>query len=188
MASLLPQVDGVHVRRGTDDMGDANKFYFADQFKGYVLICDDDLYYPPNYADYMIEKIDQYDRQYVISLHGRTFLNNPIESYYEGRQERVMCLGVSTEDKLMQVCGTGVTAFHSDTLNISMDDFESKNMADVWFAIACEKQGVGRMVVASPRGYLTSFRPEDSIHLRMRGNDQRQVEAMNAINWTTYEV
>lgn len=188
MHSLLPQVDGVHVRIGTDSMGDANKFYYADSFDGYVFICDDDLYYPPDYVEYMISKIEQYNRKYVISLHGRTFLKDKIESYYTGKQNRVFCLLQNDKDRLMQICGTGVTAFHSDTVSLSMNDFKSRNMADVWFAMACERQGIGRMVVESPLGYLESFKPENSIARSMRDNDQKQIEAVNSIEWKTYKI
>ena len=64
------------------DLGDVGKFYWANKIKGYHFTCDDDIIYPSNYIEFMIDKLNQYSG--FISLHG-AILVEPIISFYRCR-------------------------------------------------------------------------------------------------------
>lgn len=176
VASLLPQVDRLYIflhgYNPTDlpafledpkiqlaydiewgDKGDGDKFHWAKDLQGYVLICDDDLIYPPDYAKVMIESIERYQRKAIITFHGIVMLPLPIASYYDDRYV-YPCLGDVASEKPVQFGGTCVVGFHSD---IGYDlSFEEKpvNMSDVHFGIWALEKGIPMYVVPHKAGWI----------------------------------
>ena len=106
VASLLPQIDrlGVYlngygsvpdflhdpridVARSQEhgDRGDAGKMFWTDAGDfDYYLACDDDIIYPPDYAERMVAAIEQYGRRALVGCHGALLRHNP-EDYYGSR-------------------------------------------------------------------------------------------------------
>ncbi|KKM22535.1 hypothetical protein LCGC14_1624350, partial [marine sediment metagenome] len=127
-------------------VGDAGKFFGA-QYTGwedfYYFSCDDDLIYPLDYVEKMIEWIEFLDRQVVLSLHGSTFGQLPIDSYYK-RKQTIPCLGVFPFAQRVIFPGSGAAAFHSSTLTIKevRGIFPTRNMADIWFGKLLQEQKV----------------------------------------------
>ena len=109
--------------------GDAGKFYFADKLKGYILTCDDDLIYPPDYVDKMIEGVKKY--RCACTLHGRDYSRPVI-----GFQQAFIgypCLGDVLNDVKVDVGGDGVMCWHTDFLKVKFSDFKQKNMSNFIF-------------------------------------------------------
>lgn len=173
---LRPQVDGIRVALNNytqlpsflnknevifldNSKGDAGKFYFVDQLEGYIFTCDDDLIYPPDYVKYMIQGINRH--KCTVTLHGKTY-SLPIESF--GRPlGNYRCLDEVTSDGRVDIGGTGVMAWHSASLKVRFEDFQSKNMADLWFAKLCHEQGVKIMCLAHKKGNLAYQGPKQTI-------------------------
>lgn len=182
--SLHPYVDELYINNGEKPLGDANKFRGVIGKEGYCFTMDDDLEYPPDYVNYMISKIEQYSRSAVITLHGKVIVNQPIESFYGGDFIKYRCLDDVKEDVPVHIPGTGVMAWHSDTIGFSMNDFKAKNMADIWAGIKCEKEGVQRICVAHEKGWLTNLEPEEGCYEWNRKRDDVLTEAINSIEWS----
>jgi hypothetical protein len=161
VASLLPQVDRLHVAlngyesvpefladpriavlRSQDvgDFGDAGKFLWADRCGGYYITCDDDIIYPPGYADRLVDAIEDRGRMAVVGFHGN-ILPNQFLSYYSDRVNLRFAAELP-EDRPVDILGTGVCGFHCSTLPLSMADFPAPNMADIWLAKKARLSGV----------------------------------------------
>jgi len=82
----------------------------------------------------MIEKFEQYNSEYIVSLHGRNFHQFPITSYYRSPHNGFRCLGNVNKDTIVHFGGTGVMMFHTDLLKFSYEDILEPNMADIWVA------------------------------------------------------
>ena len=134
-----------------NSMGDAAKYYFADQFKGYILTCDDDLIYPPNYVNYMIRATERYN-ECAVTLHGRDY-SRPVIGFQQAFKG-YPCLGDVLEDIEVDVGGDGVMCWHTDYLKVKFEDFKSKNMSQLWFAKLCIEQQVPIICLAHKEGYL----------------------------------
>ena len=167
------------------DLGDAGKFFLAGKVESsYYFSCDDDLNYPPQYIEYMISGIEKYDRKYVVALHGR-ILKYPVTNFFTDR--RILNFKkYQKEDIKAHLPGTGVTAFHSDTLKLSIDDFPVKNMADIWFGLQCQRQGVGIVVLKhQPRwvGVLPNTNNGSIFHSSHKNLEiiKRNTDATNSI-------
>jgi hypothetical protein len=173
--SLRPQVDSIFVGLNNykkvpeylnngewvmldNSTGDAAKFYDVEYLHGYIFTCDDDLIYPSSYVSDMIKKIELYES--VVTLHGKIY--KPLINF-QTPAAKYHCLGNVTEDRRVDVGGTGVMAWHSDHLKIKYSDFKAPNMADIWMAKACKDQGVPIYVIAHNSGYLKYFEPQTTI-------------------------
>lgn len=133
------------------DIGDIGKF-FPSVEEGYRFTIDDDIIYPHDYIKQMVHKIDEYDKKKCIGVHGAK-INPSMNDYYKDRT----CLHyrfAQKKDEPVHILGTGTLAFHSDTIKISRDDFEIPNMADIWFAIAAQKQKIGLISIARKLKWL----------------------------------
>lgn len=191
--SLRPQVDEIRVALNSylqipkflnkaevvmldNEKGDAGKHYFADQFDGYLLTCDDDLIYPSDYVDKMIAGVEKY--QCACSLHGRVYKFRPILNF-QMMFIGYPCLSTVQHDVKVDIGGTGVMCWHTDFLKIRYDDFKSKNMSDLWFAKRCVEQGVEIMCLAHSGDYLKYQAPEWTIwEDAAKSNFREQTELM----------
>ncbi len=61
-----------------NSLTDAAKYYRVRFQSGYIFTMDDDLEYAPDYVQYMISKIEQYQRKAVVTLHGRAVASGRI--------------------------------------------------------------------------------------------------------------
>jgi FkbM family methyltransferase len=200
--SLLPQVDLVRIylngyqdvpeflrgeriviARSQDhgDRGDAGKFFWCEEAGGYELHCDDDIVYRPDHVDKLIAAVERYGRKAVVSLHGCVVVP-PVASYYKSRR-LYHCNSSQPSDVPVHVLGTGSICYHCSTLRLCRADFKAPNMADIWFAIACEVQGVSRVVVAHEPGCVTICQPPTTIYDSCLGRDHIQTEAVKQQAW-----
>lgn len=159
-----------------NNYGDAAKFYDIHKRKGYILTCDDDLIYPEEYVTYMVNKVDQY--KCPVSLLGKVYANRPITSFRKGHTEIYRCLHRVPADHQVDVVGTGALAFHSDHIKVKMDNFERKNMADIWFSKLAHEQGVPLMVVRHRFSFVKHKSYPDRIWLH--DNDKYETEILNS--------
>ncbi len=120
----------------------------------YYFTCDDDLIYPPDYCERLIEWVDFFEKKAVVSLHGSVFKEFPVTSYYYGRRT-YPCLGDVPAPQRVIFPGTGCAAFHSSAVELSMRDFKVRNMADIWLGLLLQKQKVPSVVLPHQGDYLT---------------------------------
>lgn len=182
--TLFLQVDDLFRYPGDNELGDANKFKGVVDKEGYLFTCDDDIKYPSNYVAFMIEKIEQYNRKAVITLHGKIIREQPITSFYASNAfYRHRCMDAVKKDTPVHIPGTGVMAWHSDTISFSMDDFKAPNMADIWAGIKCEQENVPRICVAHPKDFLGNLDGDGSCYEANRNRDHILTKAINSIKW-----
>lgn len=185
VASIEDQLDTITIHDGSNDLGDANKFKGVIGKKGYCFTMDDDIKYPSNYVDFMIGKIDQYNRKAVITLHGKILREQPITSFYESNAfYRHRCMDAVKKDTPVHIPGTGVMGWHSDTISFSMDDFKAPNMADIWAGIKCEVEDVPRICVAHSKDFLGNLDGDGSCYQSNKDRDHILTEAINSIRWS----
>lgn len=184
--SIMPGLSEFCHYEGTDKYGDANKFKGVIGKEGYLFTCDDDLLFPDDYKQYMIQKIEQYDRKAVITCHGKIIRNHPIESFYGRDFIKFRCLDDVKRDVPVHIPGTGCMGWHSDTIQFAMDDFKAKNMADIWAGIKCETEDVPRVCVGHEKGWLKNINNNDSnCYQQNKDRDDLLTEAINSITWKT---
>jgi hypothetical protein len=139
--------------------GDAHKFEFMGEVDGLCYVLDDDLQYSAEFFALLQRKELQY--KCPVSLHGKKYLPNPRGFRYF--KENYRCLGSVRGDHGVDIIGTGVMAFHTETIRPSMADFELPNMADIFFSRLCHGRGIPLMVVEHRAGIVKYLHPPTTI-------------------------
>ena len=130
------------------DLGDRGKFCFVEGFRGYYVTADDDISYPPFYVEYLIEGIERYNRKAIVGLHGSIIYDDFVD-YYSTASRKVYSLNHNVwRDQFVHVLGTGCSAFHGDTIDLSVADFPRPNMADVFLAQKAQREAIPCVVLA----------------------------------------
>lgn len=172
--------------------GDAAKFAFSESAPdGYQFTCDDDLVYPPDYAETMVAAIERYGRKAAVSMAG-SVIPGKLGSYYAGRLTVGHCLHPLRHDVFVNVLGTGVLAFHSDLLRVPLDQetFPTSNMADVHFAVLGQRRRIPMVCVAhAPLKYPESMFGKWTIWNCQSEHDHIQAARCNEVEtWEVYGV
>jgi glycosyltransferase involved in cell wall biosynthesis len=144
----------IHVARSQvhGDLGDSGKFFWCEKIYGYHFTCDDDLAYPSDYIETLIEKIEQYHRKAVVGAHGSIF-RQPFNSYQKARNV-FHCLHEVEEDTFVHHLGTGAMGYHTSTIEVLRNEFEHINMADIWFSLLAQRYKIPRIVIKHQEGWL----------------------------------
>jgi hypothetical protein len=164
-----------------NECGSNAKFWDADEANGYFLTIDDDLIVPKNYVSFMCKKVDLYNCP--CSLHGKRY-DLPIDkitSYRRNITTNIHCLHTSLEDKFVHVVGTGVLAFNTKDIKITMDDFIYKNMTDVQFALIAKQQNVPLIALAHSNHYLRYIKPVGKTIWELSRDDSIQTNILRKI-------
>jgi len=148
--------DGEH--DGFGDLGDTGKFWHQGQAGSIQFRCDDDILYPDDYVERMVEAIERTHRSAVVGVHGVRLLK-PFWSYFRDRDVCHFTAGLS-EDKGCHVLGTGTIAYPLELAPITIDDFYTRNMADVYFARWCQRRQVPLVAVRRPVDWLRPIETE----------------------------
>jgi len=163
-----------------NEKGDAYKFINLENSDGYYFTIDDDIIYPSDYSKYMIEKVEEYNRKSIITLHGRSFNNFPIKSYYGSASRKIHCLYDLHEDESVQFGGTGVMCVHTDLLNIGIDYFRFPNMADIWIGKFAIENDIKIICAMHKEGFLKyQSSVVDTIYSSNYKSDKIQTDIVN---------
>lgn len=175
--------------RGT--ISDVGKFYDARYWtrNSYHLTIDDDIEYPSDYVDGIVRAIDAYDREYVVGYHGCKIDRGATSFFSGGQKEKIHFAQPLAEDRPVHLLGTGCMGFHGRAINLSVDrDFPCQHMADIWFAIAAQRQSVGMMQLRHPKNYIRQrATPDEGLYRRFKDNDAYQTIMIKRVKrWITY--
>lgn len=207
VASLLPQVDELWVylnehsevpidldSRCTpilgSDKGDVGKFSavgWTDEHtpETYLFTVDDDLIYPPDYTETLIEALNE-QRCGAVGVHSAQFRRSPPRNYYGDRDVR-HCLYAAEGFRSEHMLGTGTLLFKADSIALTPEHFENGIMADVWFALAAQQQQVALRSIPRREGWLQLAQPAptDTLWGRMCiVGDDAQITALGRTeNW-----
>ena len=158
----------------SQDLTDNGKFYFLRLMKEpvYYFSCDDDILYPKDYIEKMIEDIERH--QCIITHHGR-ILTGKDKSYYDNHY-RFPCLRSNPNRCQIDVAGTGVTAFRTDYFNpIDICFSEYKKMADCVFSLEAAKNNKKIMLTPHDKGWFKDLKvPKELTIYETEHKDTRQ--------------
>jgi hypothetical protein len=166
-----------------ENLGDTGKFYGLESVEGFIFTVDDDLVYPKNYAKKMIEKINKYNRLAFICVHGNHLPKESIKSYYRDKRG-VHFSKELTEDVKVDVPGTGTLAYHSSLYRSNINDYERKNMTDIWLYKIAKHQNIPIICIARSHQWIKPYPQKlasESIYQSSYKDDSYQTGIVNQI-------
>jgi hypothetical protein len=146
----------------------------------YYFTLDDDLIYPPDYVEKMVNHIDHFGC--IVTSHGRN-LNGLDIDYYNGHKY-YSCLGDVAYNSDIDVCGTGVTAFRTDYFNpINVAFSANQRMSDLIFSYYAMKEGRKITMLPHYKGWIQDcdINHNDNIHSIESKQQNRLIQTANEI-------
>jgi len=190
--SLAKQVDDIllwdNSTEGAEDLTDNGKFAGLSMIDEdcYYLTCDDDLLYPEDYVEQMLEAIERTNS--IVTHHGR-ILTGLNKNYYTGH-ESFRCLDDVNIERRIDVCGTGVTGFKTSAFNpVHLPYSKDKKMSDLIFSCAAVHHGIDIFVQPHRKGWIKQLDIDHktSIYSTEKHKATRQAEIANEIYSLRYE-
>jgi hypothetical protein len=127
--------------KGNTDLKAAAKFYFTKECPGFYVMADDDLYLAPDYVGYSVHSLCKYIGAFI-GYHARVYKRNPIEHYNNTKIRRFEWHEGTAQDELVDVLGTGQSAFINDG-TLTVDYFKGYEIAtDPRMAEYCRENGI----------------------------------------------
>ncbi len=164
-----PRVDVVH-SRDWDDRGDAGKVFWLERDKqpGYRLIVDDDLIFPPDFAETMAAKVAARNKRAIYATHG-VLIRQPVKNYYDpGSRAATFHFGRELlVDRPVHIGATNALCLHSSAMSMTWADFKYCNSADIWLALYAQQEKLEVLTPARPRNWVRENRhvvPDDTIY------------------------
>lgn len=134
-----------------NSLGDAAKFYKIDDYQNnYYFACDDDIIYPKNYCEFLINKCEKYKS--VVGLHGVNVIK-PVSSYYKNRKV-FHGFDKLSHDTEVDLVATSSCLIDTSILKISLSDFPIPNMADIWLGDLCKKQNIKSYSISREKEWI----------------------------------
>lgn len=166
-----------------NEMGDAYKFSEMEKENGYYFTIDDDIIYPKNYTETMIDAVEKYGRSKVITMHGRRYEKFPIDSFVKDPCTVYHFAKEVKEDVFVHVGGTGVMCIHTDFYKIPFSYFELPNMADIWVAKYAKENNIDIVCAEHQSGFLIPQEVDlvDTLYGKTKNNDTAQTNILNKI-------
>lgn len=194
--SLRDQVDEIYIYNNSlnDDLTDKGKLFGLTQITEpcYYLSCDDDIIYPMDYAQKMVEFIERFGGDAIVTHHGR-ILKGIGRNYYREHYS-FSCMKQVNGIRKIDVPGSGVAGWRTDKFNaIPILDMPEQRMTDVLMGIEAAKQNVPVYIVPHLKGYfedlkvpeaLTCFGAENKSPIR-QGELADEIYRLNYGNQTT---
>lgn len=146
----------------------------------FYLCFDDDILYPPNYADRLVRAILRYRGRAVVGIHGAIF-KPPFRSYLNDRW------GTNFKRRLLfnrrvDLLGTGTAAFHSSFLRFDIKDWPYHRMLDLDLAMEAARQGLPMIALRRRKRFLQAIEEgqADSLYAGMARDESVETARMRA--------
>jgi hypothetical protein len=133
----------------------AAKFHWLRWIRGYHLLCDDDILYPPDYAARMVAAVEDQRRKAIVGVHGVVL--QPIVDDARGSRRAIFKYGQPlAAATTVHFLGSGTAALHSDVLaSMDLSNLPSYPIAnDEVLAVAAKTAGVPMVCVPRAAGWL----------------------------------
>jgi hypothetical protein len=189
LQSLMNQTvkaDSINVYNNDDDelpdLTDNAKFFPAINADGIYFACDDDLLYPPDYIERTVTALSKYPK-HILTYHGRKLTARGV-SYYRHNHKVIRCLGYLHSDTFVDVGGSGVAAWRTDSFDAThLHRHPNRMMADLVMSQAAAMQGIKIMCLAHNAGWIqhNEIDMSQTIFRKCRNNDAAQSEIADSI-------
>lgn len=133
------------------------KFFWLDKHECYWLICDDDIIYPPNYAQTMLERFRQHGERCIVGAHATIFASE-VQDYWRSRLSNISFSEALDRDQRVHMLGSGTLFLHSRQLPAvevkRLLSYATEN--DEMLAIICKRLGLLQVSIEREAQWIKS--------------------------------
>lgn len=118
--------------------------------RGYYFCVDDDLVYPEDYVEKMIELMKMYQNQVIACVHGSSFDPFvPVHKVFKNKKKPYLSYKGLDKNRRVMIPGVGTSCMHTDTFTVTPNEFTRKNMRDA--VVSCKAAIAGIPIIAIKR-------------------------------------
>lgn len=162
------------------NLGDAGKFFMTRS--GWNLFVDDDIIYPVDYVERMIEC--SLRNGCPVGVHSAVLPPAP-KDYFKDRIV-LPFWAASGREMNVNVLGTGTLCWHSNQLDFSLEHCPTDNMSDCHFAAFCQKRSIPLVSISRKANWLQKIMTKDSLWAQ-RGNGEKQTKVIQQVpSWVVH--
>jgi glycosyltransferase involved in cell wall biosynthesis len=176
----LPNDSRIDVRLSEENHADNGKFKYMQEFDGYFLTVDDDISYPTDYVEKMIEYVDRFEKKSIIGVHGAVLpVGPPLTRWAEYRELRRTHTFMSANSSFTKVncLGTGTIAFHSQIGTPDFKDLDTLRMVDLHIAVWAQKNDISMYSCPRKKEWLSEFEIEHEQRIWSQANTEQDLQA-----------
>jgi hypothetical protein len=135
---------------------------------------DDDIVYPPDYAETMVRHVRGLNGPGVVGVHGMRLMPD-FASYVEGVLVYHRTLRVR-RPAAVHLLGSDTVAFDTGVLRFDPRGWPHRNMVDLHLALECARRGIRRWVVPREDGWVGGLGQDlpDSVWRAVKDNHEIQ--------------
>jgi glycosyltransferase involved in cell wall biosynthesis len=175
----LPNDERLEVILSSSNDADNGKFKYMPSYSGYFFTVDDDINYPSNYVERMIDHIDQYGRKAIIGVHGAVLpVGPPLSRWAEYKESRRTHVFSNQSATFTQVncLGTGTIAFHSQIGIPNFKEMDTLRMVDLHIAAWAQKNSIPMYSCPRTAKWLTEFEIDQDTRIWAKANTQQDLQ------------
>jgi hypothetical protein len=173
-----PKINAVMSQNESGNLGAKGKFYWCENIRGYHLTVDDDILYPSNYVEEILQGLSRYSKC-VVSYHG-SILNYPV--FKKRNNKLTHFVKNCRKDMSVALVGTGVVAYDASQLDVKLNIFKSNYWADGWFSLQVRNAGFRCIVLRHKAEWLLPIPTEGPDIWSMNREESRDQQINQWIN------
>jgi hypothetical protein len=167
--------DKIEVAFGLPNIKDTGKFYWADTFRSeYYFTIDDDVIYPKNYADNLIECLER-NNVSVATVHGKIMSN---KDKLPNTAIKHQLINDQDKDIKVNYLGTGASVFDLRKIVITKDIFKTHGYTDEYLSVALMRLDVP--IICARHKQIKIIKYEKNLFSQ---RDNELAESILNINW-----
>mgnify|MGYP000308345485 CR=1 FL=1 len=175
----LPKDSRLEVIQSSNNIADNGKFAHLSNIEGYILTVDDDINYPPDYVEKMVNEVNIHERKSIVGVHGASLPFGPALSrwsqYKNQRRSHIFSQEHASRIQV-DILGTGTVAFHS---SLGFPDGNSMNtlkMVDLHFATWAMQNQIPMRLVPRNRNWLNEFEDIDDERIWNQVQEDKELQ------------
>ena len=122
----------------------------------YYFTIDDDILYPLDYSDVLIENMKLYNNEAVCCVHFSNLISLKGDNVYRNRTGVNFKLELKQNTKAM-IAGIGTACFYKKNVKINLSDFKVPNMSDPYVANFLKKQSINIIAIKRKELWMKSL-------------------------------
>lgn len=106
----------------------------------YFFTIDDDIIYPNNYSEVMIQKMKEYNNKCIICVHGSDIDLNQTSGFYKKNRKVFHFTEELKENRVVMIPGVGTSCFYKESFILELSNMKTPNMSDPYIGYFAKKQ------------------------------------------------
>ena len=187
----LPKDSRVKVILSSKNLADNGKFAHMHKYKGYFITADDDINYPFDYIETMINEVARFSNNAIVGIHGACLPYGPPLTrwiqYKSLRRSHIFTQEHASRIRV-DILGTGTVAFHSSIGHPAVTEMDTLRMVDIHFSIWASSNQIPMHLVPRHRDWLTEFEDisEDRIWTQTQEDKELQIQMISILQRNTF--